>query len=171
MKEVLTRRYRRALVENDLPDLLIVDGGKGQLSVALDVLRALGLTDLSVAALAKPARDGEHDRVFLPVRKNAVTFPASSPALHLLQRIRDEAHRFAVTYHRKLRKHARLRSVLIDIPGVGEKRKSALLKHFGSLERVKEASVKELGAVPGIPDSLARRVYLYLHQDTMLGRS
>ena len=171
MKEVLTRRYKRALVENDLPDLLIVDGGKGQLSVALDVLRGLGLTGLSVAALAKPSREAEHDRVYLPGRKNAVTFPASSSALHLLQQIRDEAHRFAVTYHRKLRKRSRLHSVLTDIPGVGEKRKKGLLTHFGSLERVKEASVKELAAVPGMPDSLARRVHLYLHQDKMLGES
>ncbi len=168
MKEVLTRRYRRALAENDLPDLLIVDGGKGQLSIALAVLRDLGLEGLTVAALAKPAHEGEHDKVFLPGRKNPVTFLGSSAALHLLQRIRDEAHRFAVTYHRKLRDRSRLRSVLTDIPGIGEKRKKALLAHFGSLERVKQASVEELGAVPGIPDSLARRVYLYLHQDTVV---
>jgi len=168
MKEVLTRRYTRALAEDDLPDLLIVDGGKGQLSIAVAVLRELGVEGLAVAALAKPAHEGERDKVFLPGRKNPVTFPSSSPALHLLQRIRDEAHRFAVTYHRKVRDRSRLQSVLTDIPGVGEKRKRALLAHFGSLERVKQASVEELGAVPGLPDSLARRVYLYLHQDTIV---
>jgi excinuclease ABC subunit C len=168
MKEVLTRRYTRALAENDLPDLLIVDGGKGQLSIAVAVLRELGVEGVTVAALAKPAHEGEHDKVFLPGRKNPVRFPASSAALHLLQRIRDEAHRFAVTYHRKLRDRSRLRSVLTDVPGVGEKRKKALLAHFGSLQQVKQASVEELGAVPGIPDSLARRVYLYLHQDAIV---
>jgi excinuclease ABC subunit C len=168
MEEVLTRRYRRALKENDLPDLLVVDGGKGQLNVALDVLRRLGVVGLNVAGLAKPARATEHDKVFLPGRKNPVTFTASLPALHLLQQIRDEAHRFAVTYHRKLRKKSRLRSVLSDIPGVGDKRKRALLTHFGSVDRVKEASVEELAGVPGIPGSLAKRVYLYLHQDKML---
>jgi len=168
VKEVLTRRYTRALAEKDLPDLLIVDGGKGQLSIALAVLRELGVEGLAVAALAKPAHEGEHDKVFLPGRKNPVTFPASSAALHLLQRIRDEAHRFAVTYHRKLRDRSRLRSVLTDVPGVGEKRKKALLTHFGSLERVKQASVEELAAVPGIPESLAKRVYLYLHQGAIV---
>ena len=168
MEEVLTRRYKRALKENDLPDLLVVDGGKGQLNVALDVLRRLGVVGLNVAGLAKPARANERDKVFLPGRKNPVTFAASSPALHLLQRIRDEAHRFAVAYHRKLRKKSRLRSVLSDIPGVGEKRKKVLLAHFGSLEGVKGASVEELAGVSGIPRSLAKRVYLFLHQDRML---
>jgi excinuclease ABC subunit C len=170
MDEVLTRRYRRALEENDLPDLLVVDGGKGQLNVALDVLRRLGVADLKVVALAKPVRKGEQDKVFLPGRKNPVVFPASSGALHLLQRIRDEAHRFAITYHKKLRKRSRLRSALSDIPGVGEKRRKALLKHFGSIDRVKEASVEELVAVPAIPGSVAKRVYIHLHQDRMLGR-
>jgi len=168
MEEVLTRRYKRALKENDLPDLLIVDGGKGQLNVALDVLRRLGVVGLNVAALAKPAHPTEHDKVFLPGRKNPVTFTASSPALHLLQRIRDEAHRFAVTYHRRLRKKSRLRSALSDIPGVGDKRRRALLKHFGSVDAVKEASQQDLAGVPGMPGSLAKRIYLYLHQDKML---
>ena len=126
------------------------------------------MVGLNVAGLAKPAHPTEHDKVFLPGRKNPVTLAASSPALHLLQQIRDEAHRFAVTYHRKLRKKSRLRSVLSEIPGVGDKRKKALLKHFGSLDAVKEASVEELAGVPGIPGSLAKRVYLYLHQDRML---
>jgi excinuclease ABC subunit C len=169
MDEVLTRRYKRGLEENDLPDLLVVDGGKGQLNVALDVLRRLGVTDLKVVALAKPAREGETDKVFLPGRKNPVMLPASSGALHLLQRIRDEAHRFAITYHKRLRKKSRLRSALSDIPGVGEKRRKALLKHFGSLDRVKEASVEELAAVPAMPGSVARRIYIYLHQDSLVG--
>ena len=170
MDEVLTRRYRRGLEEQDMPDLLVVDGGKGQLNVALDVLRRLGVADLKVVALAKPAREGEQDKVFLPGRKNPVVFPASSGALHLLQRIRDEAHRFAITYHKKLRKKSRLRSALSDIPGVGDKRRNALLTHFGSIDRVKEASVEELAAVPAIPDSLAKRVHIHLHHDRVLGR-
>ncbi len=169
MEEVLTRRYKRALKENGLPHLLVVDGGKGQLNVALEVLRRLGVTGLNVVALAKPAREGERDRVFLPARKNPVVLPASSGALHLLQRIRDEAHRFAITYHKKLRKKSRLRSALSDIPGVGEKRRKALLTYFGSIDRVKEASVEELAAVPAIPGSVANRVYIYLHQDRVLG--
>ena len=163
MEEVLTRRYKRALREGDLPDLLVVDGGKGQLNVALDVLHRLGVTGLSAVGLAKPARETETDKLFLPGRKNPVILSASSPALHLLQQVRDEAHRFAITYHKKLRKKSRLRSALSDIPGVGEKRKKALLTHFGSIERVKEASVAELASVPGIPGSLANRIYVYLH--------
>ena len=180
MEEVLTRRYRRALEENGLPDLLVVDGGKGQLNVALDVLERLGVTGLNVVALAKPAREGEKDKdkekdkekdkdkVFLPGRKNPVVLASCSGALHLLQQIRDEAHRFAITYHKKLRKKSRLRSVLSDIPGVGEKRKKAFLTHFGSVERVKEASLEELAALPGIPGSVAKRVHTYLHQDRVL---
>ena len=168
MHEVLTRRYKRAIREKSLPDLLVVDGGKGQLNVAIQVLRQLGVIGLNVAALAKPAQETEKDKIFLPGRKNPVILPPSSPALHLLQRTRDEAHRFAVTYHRKLRNKSRLHSILSDIPGVGEKRKRALLTHFGSIGRVKDASVDELAAVRGIPGSLAKRIYVYLHQDTVL---
>jgi len=170
MDEVLTRRYRRALEENDLPDMLVVDGGKGQLNVALEVLHGLGVTGLSIVALAKPAREEKRDRVFLPGRKNPVVLAGSSNALHLLQRIRDEAHRFAIAYHKRLRKKSRLRSALYDIPGVGEKRGKAFLTHFGSLDRVKKASVEELAAVPRIPGSVAKRVYIYMHQEEMLGR-
>ena len=172
MLEVLQRRYRRALAENDLPDLLMVDGGKGQLSMAVRILDELGLSDLDVVGIAKSRlkvdqasgnRWHSDERLFRPGRKNAVTFPNHAPALFLLQRVRDEAHRFAVTYHKKLRSKQRLRSSLEDIIGVGEKRKVQLLRHFGSLKQVREASLGELEAVPGVPQRVAAAVYESLH--------
>jgi excinuclease ABC subunit C len=170
MLEVLRRRYRRALEENDLPDLLLVDGGKGQLQMALRVLDELGISDLEVAGIAKSrlkedpqtgARHHSDEKLYRPGRKNAVTFPANSAALFLLQRLRDEAHRFAVTYHKNLRQKHTLHSELDDIPGVGTQRKTQLLRHFGSLKQVREASLLELAAVPGIPAPVARAVYDY----------
>ena len=99
------------------------------------------------------------ERFFLPGRKNPVILRAGSPALFMLERLRDEAHRFAITYHRKLRRKGALRSSLEDIPGVGEKRRKLLLRHFGSLKKIREASLEELDAVPGMPVSLAREIY------------
>ena len=134
MLEVLQRRYRRALEENDLPDLLMVDGGKGQLSMAVRILDELGLSELDVVGIAKSRLNVDQasgnrwhsdERLYRPGRKNAVTFPNHAPALFLLQRVRDEAHRFAVTYHKKLRSKQRLRSSLEDIAGVGQKTEGA----------------------------------------------
>jgi excinuclease ABC subunit C len=170
MLEVLRRRYRRALEEDDFPDLLLVDGGKGQLQMALRVLDELGITDLEVAGIAKSrlkedAQTGQRQRsdekLYRPQRKNAVIFPANSPALFLLQRVRDEAHRFAITYHRTLRHKATLHSELDDIPGIGAQRKTQLLRHFGSLKQVRDASVAELTSV--LPERFARTVYDYFH--------
>ena len=170
MLEVLRRRYRRALEEHDFPDLLLVDGGKGQLQMALRVLDELGITDLEVAGIAKSrlkedpqtgARQHSDEKLYRPGRKNAVTFPANSAALFLLQRVRDEAHRFAITYHKNLRQKYTLHSELDDIPGVGAQRKTQLLRHFGSLKQVREASFLELATVPGIPEPVARAVYDY----------
>src|SRR5215813_6181599 len=167
MYEVLTRRYRRALEEHDLPDLLMVDGGKGQLSVAVEVLRELGITEVDVIGLAKmrTERDpyGEEvahsaERVFLPGRKNPVVLKPNSTALFLLQRVRDEAHRFAITYHRQLRAKERLSSPLDVIPGVGPSRRKALLRHFGSLKRLGMATVEELRQVPGMTKTTAEAV-------------
>ena len=172
MLEVLRRRYRRALEENDFPDLLMVDGGKGQLNMALRALDDLGITDLEVVGIAKSrlqvdqstgARRHSDEKFYRPQRKNAVLFPVNSPALFLLQRLRDEAHRFAVTYHKTLRQRQQLRSSLEDIPGVGEQRKTQLLRHLGSLKQVREASLETLSAVPGMPQSVACAVYDYFH--------
>lgn len=168
MLEVLRRRYKRALEDNDFPDLLMVDGGKGQLNMALRALEELGIHELEVVGIAKSrlkvdADSGQRrhsdERFFRPNRKNPVIFPVNSPALFLLQRVRDEAHRFAVTYHKTLRSKERLRSALEDIPGVGARRKTLLLKHFGSLKQVREASLADLEAVPGLPQQVAKRVY------------
>lgn len=171
MYEVLGRRYRRAREENDFPDLLVVDGGKGQLNVAIEVLRELEIDAVDVISLAKmhveqDARAEEvhrsEERVFLPGRKNPVVLRRNSTALFLLQRVRDEAHRFAITYHRELRSRDRLRSRLEDIEGVGPGRRRALLRHFGSLKRLRAASLEDIAAVPGISTRLAADIHAQL---------
>jgi excinuclease ABC subunit C len=168
MLEVLRRRYRRAVAENDLPDLLLVDGGKGQLQMALRALDELGISDLEVAGIAKSRlkvgktnglRQRSDERLHRPGRKNAVTFAANSSALFLLQRVRDEAHRFAITYHKTLRRKQTLRSELDDIPGIGAQRKTVLLRHFGSLKKVRTASLAELHAVPGLPQQVGQTIF------------
>ena len=173
MFEVLGRRFRRAKETGDVPDLLVIDGGRGQLSVAVQVLRELEIEGVDVVGLAKArvaraARDSEiersDERVFLPGRVNPVVLRRNSNALFLLQRARDEAHRFAITYHRSLRGRERLRSVLDDIPGVGSTRKRKLLRAFGSLKRLRQASVEEIAAVPGIPAGLADEIHRVLAQ-------
>jgi len=164
MYEVLHRRYRRAQREGDFPDLLVVDGGKGQLNVALEVLKELGIDAVDAVGLAKmrvtrapraTAVERSEERVFLPGRKNPVELKRNSNALFLLQRVRDEAHRFAVTYHRMLRKKERLSSVLDAVPGVGAERRRRLLRHFGSVRRMRGATLDELAQVPGISTALA----------------
>ncbi|MCX7020252.1 MAG: excinuclease ABC subunit UvrC, partial [Candidatus Sumerlaeota bacterium] len=182
MREVLTRRFRPAANKpTPPPDLLILDGGKGQLGVAVDVLRELGITMVSLAAMAKSRRVKPDDsqaktdnaneqieavrseeRLFLPGRKNPVTFHPNSPALFLLQRIRDEAHRFAITYHKKLRQKSGRHSLLDEVPGVGPKRKRLLLRHFGSLTALRVASAESIAAVKGVGESAARAVYEFL---------
>jgi excinuclease ABC subunit C len=171
MYEVLTRRYRRALEEHDLPDLLMVDGGKGQLGVAVEVFRELGITEVDAIGLAKmrTERDpfGEEvshlaERVFLPGRKNPVVLKSNSTALFLLQQVRDEAHRFAITYHRLLRAKERLGSSLDTVPGIGPARRKALLRHFGSLKRVYAATVEELTQVPGVTPAMAEAIHKQL---------
>ena len=171
MYEVLERRYRRAIEENDFPDLLMVDGGKGQLNVAVEVLRTLGIEGVDVIGLAKMrvARDARapeilrsDERVFVPGRKNPIVLRRNSTALFLLQRVRDEAHRFAITYHRELRRRERLRSGLEDIAGVGPGRRRLLLRHFGSLKRLRAASADEIAGVPGISTRLATEIHARL---------
>jgi excinuclease ABC subunit C len=165
--EVLSRRLGRRGEEGwHLPDLLVVDGGRGQLAMAVKALEDAGVPDLPVAGLAKArVLDGdgaqvEHspERVFLPGRLNPVILPKNSSALFVLQRARDEAHRFAVAYHRRRRTKANLASAVDAVPGVGSSRRRALLKHFGSLRRLREAGWEEIARVPGIPETVARRI-------------
>ena len=175
MYEVLKRRYRRALEEHDLPDLLIVDGGKGQLGVAVEVFRELNITEVDLIGLAKMrterdpfAEEVAHsaERVFLPGRKNPVVLKPNSTALFLLQRVRDEAHRFAITYHRQLRAKERLSSPLDSVAGVGPARRKVLLRHFGSLKRIRAATVEELLQVPGMTGATAEAVHTWSTQKT-----
>lgn len=238
MHEVLGRRLSRGIEENDLPDLIVVDGGKGQLNVARQVLKDKGLEGrVDLIALAEgrvspfssklsakttrktkngkaepepspdaaarsldseQPRDADHalnsdeaplkssakegalagagetsqksdpkslDRVFLPGRKNPVLLRANSAELYLLQRLRDEAHRFANTFQRKLRRSANFRSVLREIPGVGEVRQKALLRHFGSLRRIREASAEELSEVQGLSSAVAQEIWRFFHEN------
>lgn len=173
MYEVLTRRYQRALEEHDLPDLLMVDGGKGQLGVAVEVFRELNITEVDLIGLAKMrterdpfAEEVEHsaERVFLPGRKNPVVLKPNSTALFLLQRIRDEAHRFAITYHRQLRAKERLSSPLDSVPGVGPARRKLLLRHFGSLKRIQAATIEKLLEVSGVNSATAEAVHAWSMQ-------
>jgi excinuclease ABC subunit C len=158
MNEAVTRYFRRALDEGrPLPELTVIDGGKGQLSAAVAALEGLGLMDVAVAALAK-----KEEEVFLPGRSEPVRLDRRDRALHLLQRIRDEAHRFAVRYNRKLRSRRTIRSDLGDIPGIGPRRQTVLLRRFGSLQGVKEASKEEIARVPGFSEALASRILTYL---------
>jgi len=174
MFEVLRRRVKRMGGEDGVPDLWVIDGGKGQLNVALEVLRESGLdAQIDVVSLAKQHVLNEpiartvvksEERVFLPNRKDPIVLPKNSTALFMLVRIRDEAHRFAITYNRELRRRARLRSVLDDIDGVGPTRRRALLRHFGSLKRINEASVDEIAAVKGLNRDLAAEVRRHLDE-------
>ena len=158
MGEVVGRYFRRASEEGKpIPDLAVIDGGKGQLSAAVEALRELQLPDVAVIALAK-----REEEVFMPGRSDPVRLNRRHRALHLLQRIRDEAHRFAVRYNRKLRSKRTLRSDLGDIPGVGPKRQQVLLRRFGSLKGVKEATREEIARIPGFSEALASRILTYL---------
>ena len=168
MKEVLMRRYKKLMHEEevnslvktaDRPDLIVVDGGKGQLNVALTVLKLLNLTNIPVIGLAK-----EFEHIFIPEVSAPIILPPNSNALHLLQRIRDEAHRFAINYHKKLRSKMVKDSLLDHINGVGPKRKIKLLKHFGSLQKIKEANVEQISQVNGINHNLALKIYEYIHK-------
>jgi len=167
MHEALARRMTRGIAEGSLPDLLLIDGGKGHLNVAREVLRTLELLEQPVASIAKvkdlaPGDPSAKDKIYLPERKNPVNLKANSNALHLLQRIRDEAHRFAIEYHRTLRSKKMVGSVLDEIPGLGAEKKKALLKTFGTIKAVKAADIEELQQAPGIGPRLAHIIYGYL---------
>jgi excinuclease ABC subunit C len=185
LREVLSRRLARLATERDQPEepegsgepqggapvdrerrkkfayppnLIVVDGGRPQLAAALEAVRASASPDLPVVSLAK-----RMEEVYLPGMPDPVVIPRTSEALYLLQRVRDEAHRFAITYHRKLRDRSMTRSVLDGIPGVGETRRRQLVRHFGSARKAAQASLEELEQVPGVGPQLAKVVYDHLH--------
>jgi len=165
MREVLSRRYRKlAQEEGLLPDLIVVDGGKGQLGIAIEVLTECGLGDIPLMGVAKgPSRRAGHEEWVLPVPPYSLMPGPESAASHLIQQVRDEAHRFAITGHRGRRQKATVHSVLEDIQGVGARRRRALLTHFGGLQGVRKAGVEELAGIPGINRQLANRIYKALH--------
>ena len=165
MREVLKRRYRKLQKEEGhLPDLIIVDGGKGQLGIAIEVLAECGLSDIPLMGVAKgPSRRAGYEEWVLPVAPHSLQPGPESSASHLIQQVRDEAHRFAITGHRGRRQKAVVHSVLEDIPGVGARRRRALLTHFGGIQGVRKAGVEELSGIPGINRQLAERIFKALH--------
>lgn len=164
MQEVITRRFHRALADdekfNKLPDLMLIDGGKGQLSAAQAAMKTFmssQLPDIPLIALAKRIEE-----IFVPDKPEPIVLREDNPTLHMIQRLRDEAHRFAVTYHRRLRQKSLSVSVLDEIPNLGPKRKQALLQHFGSIEAIREASLDGLLSVKGIPRNVAENIRKHL---------
>lgn len=157
MQEVVYRRYKDY---EDLPSLVVIDGGKGQLSSALEVIRGLGLAELPVVGLAK-----REEEIFVPHRSESILLDRDSAALHLIQRIRDEAHRFAITFHRKLRGKRNLVSLLDHVEGIGPKRRQELWKHFKTLENMKKASVEELACVESMNNAAAQSLYDFFRLD------
>jgi len=161
IQETLRRRFKRGLTGEGtwaiIPDLVIIDGGKGQLNAALKLRQELGLDSIPMVSLAK-----ENEEVFIPDDPKPVYIAKDSPALHILQRARDEAHRFAISYHQKLRHKEAITSTLDNIPGIGPRRKKALLKKFGTIQAIKEASSEELSQTEGITSAIAQKVKEYL---------
>ncbi|MDR0911675.1 MAG: excinuclease ABC subunit C, partial [Methanobrevibacter sp.] len=164
MEELLSRRFeslKNHLNEDEnyiKPDLILIDGGKGQLKIAMDVLKKYDLNDIPVIGLAKA-----EEEVFIPKVPFPIIIPKNNEGLHLLQRVRDEAHRFGVTYHRKLRSKTIKYSELDNIEGIGEKRKINLLKHFGDIESIKNADIEEITMVKGMNKKIAKNVYNYFN--------
>src|SRR5207245_569039 len=173
IQEMLRRRFRRQAQQNEergeeieqevplehdwaMPDLIIIDGGKGQLSAAMEVLQELHI-DVPTTGLAK-----ENEELFIPGSPDPIILPRTSQGLYMVQRIRDEAHRFGITYHRKLRSDRTFKSVLDEIPGIGPKRKQALMKHFGSVRAISDASVDDLATLNGMTREAAEKVKEYI---------
>jgi excinuclease ABC subunit C len=167
MHQALTRRYTRLKKgEGKLPDILLIDGGKGQVAEAAAVLEELQVSGVGLVGVAKgPDRKPGQEVLIMPGRKTPTVLAADSPALHLIQQIRDEAHRFAITGHRQRRAKARNTSVLEGIAGLGPKRRQQLLKQFGGLQEVARAGVEDLASIPGISKQLAQRVYDVFHAE------
>jgi len=165
MRQTLTRRYERvSMEEGKIPDLILIDGGRGQVNAARAALAELGLNDATVVGVAKgPERKPGLEELILEAEGQTLTLPPTHPALHLIQSIRDEAHRFAIVGHRARRGKARMTSSLTDIPGIGAKRRQRLLAHFGGLQGVQSAAVDELAKVDGVSRTLAEKIYRHLH--------
>ena len=170
MHEVLTRRYKRAVEEGDLPNLIMVDGGKGQLGVALKVFEELAIGNVDLIALAKGRKEGKvsgegiGEQIFVPYMPDPIVPTPSSPELLFLDKVRDEAHRFAITYHRKLRDKEYYRSPLDEIPGIGIARKKKLMKCFGGIEGIRNATVEQLTGISKIPSKQAAEIFNYFHR-------
>ncbi|MBI1871146.1 MAG: excinuclease ABC subunit UvrC [Chlamydiae bacterium] len=159
MKEVVERRYRRLKEEGGLfPDLILIDGGKGQLSSARGVLQKIDLTSIPIIGLAK-----RYEEIYTPYGHEPIRLAHDSPALHLIQRVRDEAHRFAIAFHKRLREKKIRESILDDIPGLGQVSKENLLKTFGSLDKIRRASLDEIAQTEKISKRLAEKIYQFLH--------
>ena len=165
MRQVIHRRFERALKEDpnrtseNWPDLLLIDGGKGQLSAVTEVMDDLGVSDIAVVAISKgPDRNAGREQFHMPGRET-FTLPPNASAMHFLQRLRDEAHRYAIGTHRAKRQKAELTSPLDGVPGIGPKRKKALLAHFGSARAVAAAGLEDLASVDGISKTVAKQLY------------
>jgi excinuclease ABC subunit C len=165
MRQALTRRYGKVSAgEGKLPDLILIDGGRGQLNAARAALAELGLNDVTVVGVAKgPERKAGMEELVLEADGQSLQLPPQHPGLHLIQSIRDEAHRFAIVGHRARRGKTRMTSTLTEIPGIGAKRRQKLLAHFGGLQGVQAAAVDELATVAGVSRSLAEKIYRHLH--------
>lgn len=164
MRQAIMRRYKRVLKEEGvLPDVLLIDGGKGQLSSAAEIINELQIKEILLVGVAKgEGRKPGLETLFLEGQSTGIKLPANSPEMHLVQQIRDEAHRFAITGHRARRGKAQTQSILQEIPGIGAKRRQALLKHFGGLHGIQDAGIKDILKVDGINEDLAQKIYHYL---------
>lgn len=164
MEQAITRRFKRLLDLQSLPDILLIDGGKGQVAVASRVLSSLNVVGVTLLGIAKgPGRKAGLEKLILASEAREFTLAEDSKALHLLQHIRDEAHRFAITAHRRKRQKARVESTLEDIEGVGAKRRQALLHRFGGIRELAKAPLEEIAKVPGVSQGLAERIHAYFH--------
>jgi len=172
MYEVLLRRYRKAVEKKDLPDLVLLDGGRGQLNVAQEVFRELKIEGVDLISLAKERTIGRprfselrktEEKIFHPQYKEPFVLDKNSSVLHLLDRIRDEAHRFAITYHKKVRSRETVKSELGKIPGIGRVRQKELLKYFETVEKIKKTTEEELIKAPKMNRKSARVVYRFFH--------
>jgi excinuclease ABC subunit C len=165
MRQALARRYERVTAgEGKVPDLILIDGGRGQLNAGRAALADLGMNDVAVVGVAKgPERRPGLEELVLEAEGQTLALAPQHPGLHLVQSIRDEAHRFAIAGHRGRRGKARLTSALTEIPGIGAKRRKQLLSHFGGLQGVQAAAVDELARVEGVSRALAEKIYRHLH--------
>ena len=166
MRQAIMRRYKRVLKEEGvLPDILLIDGGKGQLSSAAEIINELQIKEILLVGVAKgEGRKPGLETLFVEGQSVGIKLPANSAAMHLVQQVRDEAHRFAIAGHRAQRGKAQTKSILQEVPGIGAKRRQVLLKHFGGLQGIRDAGIKDLQKVDGINEDLAQKIYHYLKQ-------